>query len=124
MCIQLPFGTYSEVLASSKPWTKAVGGLFCAGVLARANIEHTVVAPGVAAKEGIGKGGLSASCGSNYNDPGVGKVGDKRPLALGERNHSQEEMPCPHGDETNTTDEGICTIAQDKQVTGDKVYQN
>ena len=102
-------------MASSKPWTKAVGGLFSAGVLARANIEHTVVAPGVAAKEGIGKGGLSASRGSNDNDPGVGKVGDKRPLALDERDHSEEEIPSTHGDEANTTDERNFKLAPYKQ---------
>ena len=92
------------------------GGLFSAGVLARANIEHTVVAPiglGSPPRNALAREDFPhpVAGGSNYNDPGVGKVGDKRPLALGERNHSQEEMPCPHGDETNTTDEETYTIA-------------
>ena len=97
--------TYSEVLASPKPLPSAIGGLFSAGVLTWATIEHAV--PRVAAKEGVGQGRLSSSSGPNYDDPGVGKVRDKRPLTLGQRKNSQEEKCCLHGHETNTT-------AQDK----------
>ena len=72
------FSTYSEVLASPKPLPSAIGGLFSAGVLTRADIEHAVTVLRVAAEEGVGKGRLSSSRGSNYNNPGVGKVRDKR----------------------------------------------
>ena len=95
--------TYSEVLTASEPRSCAIGGLFRAGVMTRANSEHAVVVSRVTAKEGVGKGGLSSSCGSNYDDPWVGKIWDKGPLALGQRNDSQEEKCCLHGDETETT---------------------
>ena len=95
--------TYSEVLASSKPLSYPIAGLFGAGFQFRADVEHAVVVPGVAAKEGIGEGRLPSSRGSNYDDPGVGKVRDKRPLALGQRHNSQEEKCCLDGHETNTT---------------------
>ena len=95
--------TYSEVLSSSKPLSYPIAGLFRAGVRAWANVEHAVIVPRVAAKEGIGEGRLPSSCGSNYDDPGVGKVGDKRPLASGQGHNSHEEKCCPHGGETNTT---------------------
>ena len=103
----MPFGallnTYSEVLASSKPLPHAVGGLFGTGIRAGANIERAVVVSRVAAKEGVGQGRLSRSRCSNYDDPWAGNVGDKRPLALGQRHDSQEENYCLHGEETNTT---------------------
>ena len=88
------FSTYSEVLASPKPLPSAIGGLFSAGILTRANIEHAIVVPRVTAKEGIGQGGLSSSCGSNYDDPGVGKVGDKRPLAANRAESTKEGCHC------------------------------
>ena len=95
--------TYSEVLASSKPLSRAIGGLFGAGFQFRANIEHAVIMPRVAAKKGIGKGRLSSSRGPNYHNPGAGKVRDKGPLALGQGHNSQEEKCCLHGNETNAT---------------------
>ena len=41
-----------------------------------AKIEHAVVVLRVAAMEGVGKGRLSGSSGSNNDDPWVGKVWD------------------------------------------------
>ena len=76
-----------------------------------AKIEHAVVVLRVAAMEGVGKGRLSGSSGSNNDDPGVGKVWDKRPLPFGKRYDNQEQRCCSHGDEINTT-------AEDKPLQG------
>ena len=77
-----------------------------------AKIEHAVVVLRVAAMEGVGKGRLSGSSGSNNDDPWVGKVWDKRPLPFGKRYDKQEQRCCSHGDETNTTAEDKLIIEE------------
>ena len=88
------FSTYGEVLASPKPLPSAIGGLFSAGVVISANLEQAVTRSRVTAKEGVGQGRLSSACGPNYDDPGVGKVGDKRPLAANRAESTKEGCHC------------------------------
>ena len=88
------FSTYSEVLASPKPLPSAIGGLFGAGVVISANLKQAVTRSRIAAKEGVGQGRLSSSCGSNYHDPGVRKVRDKRPLAANRAESTKEDCHC------------------------------
>ena len=76
--------THSKVLTSAKPRSKAVSGLLGARVLAGADLEQALIGLGVAAKEGIGQGRLSRSCGSDDHNPRVGEVWDQRPLAKGQ----------------------------------------
>ena len=71
---------YREVLSDPKPWTKAISGLLCAGVMIGANLKQAVTGSRVTAKEGIGQGRLSSSCGPNNHNPWVGEFWHKRSL--------------------------------------------
>ena len=64
------------------------------------NLKETLVRSGVTAQEGVSKGGLASPSGADDHDPGVGKLGHKRPLTKRGGEQGQEwEAGSPHHDE-------------------------
>ena len=92
-------------MSTAQPGSKAISGLLGARISsatnlrkasvqivrrkAAANLKKAFIRARVAAKKGVGKGGLPRPGGSDNHNPGIGQLGHKRPLAEGKREKRQ-----------------------------------